>query len=84
MKVAAPARNIRRRPKRSASAPASSSVLPKASMKALVTQFSASAEPPSAWLMEGNATAGPVKLSGMAEEARHTASRIKAFRHAAF
>ena len=67
-----PVRKTRRRPCRSASAPAAISVAPKLSMKAFVTQFSASGPPPSASRSADRATAGPVKLSGIASAARHT------------
>jgi hypothetical protein len=62
----------------SASAPAAISVAPKLSMKALVTQFSARGPPPSASRSAGSATAGPVKLSGMARAARQTDSSTQA------
>ena len=39
-------------------------------MKALVTQLSAIGLPPSALPMAGSATAGPVKVSGIAAAAR--------------
>lgn len=38
-------------------------------MKALVTQFSAIGLPPSEWAIAGSATAGPVKVSGIAAAA---------------
>ncbi|KDP86842.1 hypothetical protein CF70_005185 [Cupriavidus sp. SK-3] len=76
---AMPAMKTRLRPKRSASAPAAIRQLPKLSIKALVTQLSAMGLPPRSSDIAGNATAGPVKLSGMASAARQTALRINSF-----
>jgi hypothetical protein len=48
-------------------------------MKALVTQFNASGEPPNVWAIAGRATAGPVKLTGIDSPARQTAAKINSF-----
>src|SRR5882672_4457387 len=48
-------------------------------MKALVTQLRATGLPPRARPTAGSATAGPVKVSGIAAAARHTASRTTIF-----
>jgi DNA-binding transcriptional LysR family regulator len=66
---------MRLRPARSAIAPAAMSVLPKASMKALVIHLSSIGLPASAAPMAGVATAGPVKLSGIENAASSTAHR---------
>ena len=67
------------RPKLSASAPAAIRLLPKVNMKALVTQLSAIGLPPSVRLIAGRATAGPVKVRGMAAAAQQTAIRTNSF-----
>ncbi|GAA3093633.1 hypothetical protein GCM10010520_44440 [Rhizobium viscosum] len=48
-------------------------------MKALVTQLWAMGLPPSSALIAGKATAGPVKVSGIAAAAEQTAIKTKIF-----
>ena len=78
-KLPTPVRKMRRRPKLSASAPAAIRQLPKVSMKALVTQLRAIGLPPSVRLIAGKATAGPVKVRGIAAAAQQTATSTKNF-----